>query len=173
MSEKEHLVKICVIGSHTELNQKFGRLTANSIPETDYLLTLGSDIPIKRMILDNKEIKLIIVVLSGKELFSEDKPDHTGKYRGASGCVILFDKGDVVSFQTVSEWYQEFRKTIYNPSVPIGIVGIKSKKEAVTTDEGKLLTEQLKAVYYETAIDDERQIDKILRKMAYTISWGN
>lgn len=159
-------VKICIIGSCFDLSQKLVRLNTDRLTNSKFFLTTGSEISEKRMKLKERFYRLILNVLSGKEFFVKLRPSS---YRGSSGCLILFDKGDLASFKVVSNWYQDFRKTVSNSSVPIGIIGIQSEHEAVTTDEGKLLAEQLKVVYYETAINDKEQVNHILYNMLESI----
>lgn len=144
MSDEE-LLKICVMGS-TEFKTSFIRRFAEGKVTTNYLPTLGVDITTKQIQIDNYNVKLIVVDTIGQELDSRLRPSY---YRGAAAFIIIFDKGDRDSFNAVNEWYKEFRKHIPHPSVPVALVGIITKSEDVTSDEGQNLADALNTLYYE------------------------
>ncbi len=154
----EWLLKVCIVGSNTDLNHRFGNLTADSRYSKNYLPTSGFDIPIKRLKVDNEIVKLIIVILAGEEFF---RISRKGKYRGASGCLILFDKGEKDTFIAIPDWYKEFTD-ICGSSVPIAMVCIETDKEEITIEEGQRLAEQLNIGYYETTIKDKQKVSQIL-----------
>ncbi|MFX0173197.1 MAG: hypothetical protein ACFE9L_14975 [Candidatus Hodarchaeota archaeon] len=158
----EPLLKICIIGSETNLNHKFGNLTADSKWSTNYLPTLGHDMPTKRVIIEKTLVKLIIMILAGQEFFGKLR---TSYYRGTSGCLILFDKGSEKSFTSVPDWYDEFKTNVKDPSIPVALVGIKSYKNVITSEKGQEVADQLKIGYYETKITDRRQISQIIHEM--------
>jgi len=110
MSEDELLIKISVIGSNTNLNYKFGNLTAENRWKINYLPILGRDLPIKRIKIENRRIKLIIQILAGEDSFFELRTKSY--YRGSAGCLILFDKGNLESFNAVKRFYREFHKAL-------------------------------------------------------------
>ncbi|MHA2096920.1 MAG: hypothetical protein ACW98F_20080, partial [Candidatus Hodarchaeales archaeon] len=64
-TDNEYLLKICIIGANTTQNKKFGRLTADSVFDTDYLSTQGVDIPTKIITIGTLRVKLIITITAG------------------------------------------------------------------------------------------------------------
>ena len=141
----EELVKICVLGS-TEYKTSIIRRFAEAKFVPKYLPPLGIDITTKRIQIDNYNVMLILTTNTGQELDSRSKPVY---YRGASALVIIFDKGDRDSFNAVNDWYEEFRKFIPPSKVPIALVGIITKSEDVSLDEGQNLADELNTLYYE------------------------
>ena len=158
----EYLLKICIIGSNTKLNQTFGRITADNVFERDDLPTLGVDIPTKRITVGITPVKLIIVITAGQEFFGKLRPSY---YRGASACIIVYDKGDIDSFKEVSSFYKRFIKYVAH-SVPIGIVGIKTNTERITVEEGKKLAKELQCQYFEIKFADKKGIEQVFHKLA-------
>lgn len=172
----EFILKISVIGSNTNLNYEFGNLTADNRLEINYLPTLGHDLPTKSIKIENRRIKLIIQILAGEDFFFELRTKSY--YRGSTGCLILFDKGNLESFDAVERFYREFHKALDKSrefylrhfgldveSLPITLVGIKGESEKVTTEQGQTLAEKLNMAYYETLIIDKQQISTILKDL--------
>jgi len=160
------MLKICIIGNNTNNNLKFGNLTADTKWDTKYLHTTGHVIPTKKVIIDKTVVKLIMVVLAGEEFLGKLRPSS---YRGASGCLILFDKGNAESFSSVPRWYDEFKNNVNDISIPVALVGIGADKDEITIENGQDLADQLKIGYYETRINDKYQITHILREMTETL----
>ena len=162
-AEMEYLLKICIIGENTELNAKFGRLTAGGKFVENSFPSYGVEIVTKKITIEKAIIKLIIVIIAGQEFFGK----QSSYYRGASGCLILFDKRKPETFTGVSRWYKGFKK--YIPErVPIGLVGIKTEdqEERITPEEGQQLSEKWQIVYYETTFTDKAQVEYILTEIA-------
>ncbi|MHA2052611.1 MAG: hypothetical protein ACXACP_03270 [Candidatus Hodarchaeales archaeon] len=163
------LLKITIIGANTKLNSVFGRSTADNIFEVNYIPTQGVDISTKRMKVENKTIKLILVITAGEEFFGKLRQSY---YRGSSACIILFEKKDRNSFKKVESFHETFTKM--SRSVPIAIVGIKpdsreqrdlieeKKVKEVTTEEGTQLATQLNCSYFETNLPNKNKIEEIL-----------
>ena len=126
--KKEELLKICCVGRVSDLKTKFIQRFVENKFESNYLPTLGVDITTKRIELEGKRVKLILVEAAGEEEFRENSPSF---YRGASALIIFFDKGDRQSFTDIREWKEEFEIQILSP-IPMAIVAKAIKKTTNT-----------------------------------------
>jgi small GTP-binding protein len=164
-NNNEYLLKICAIGSGNVGKTSLIRRFAENKFEANYLPTLGVDITTKRMEVNNKPVKLILVDTAGQEFFGKLRPSY---YRGASACLILFALNDSKSFTSIPNWLEEFRK--YIPASPIALAGNKKdleKDRKITEDEARKLAKELDLTYYETsAKEGGSEIDAIFRGLA-------
>ena len=175
--KKEELIKICLIGSvTTKLKTKFIRRYAEDKFDGNYLPTLGVDITTKKIAFNDLKVKLILVDTAGQEFFGKLRPNY---YRGASGVIILFDKGDYKSFAEVPNWLKEFRENIeekipdsikkkyysHQPPpdpTPVAIVGLITETEEVTYEEAKALADQLEVAYFECLPTEGKELEKVI-----------
>ena len=161
--EGVYLLRICIIGTydgfrtdftHTFIERKF---TSNPVG--------GVDIFTKRIVVDNQPINLIVANLNPMFFsFSYDKK-LKAFYRGASACIIFFDKDNRQSFEDVSKWYKEFKGHII-PPVPIALVGFISDDDIITFDEGQTLADKLNLAFFECKPTDKRKVLKIFEFLA-------
>jgi hypothetical protein len=167
MSENEYLLKICIIGSNSDLVYKFGNLTADTTWEVNYMSTLGVDMPTKKIKMEDNSIKVVIMNIAGDDysdaIGTDEQRENWIKQRdswdsGASGCCIIFDKGKRESFLKVDDWYKGYSGKNKSPVV---IVGLITDTEEVSTEEGQQLSEKLDTMYYETALKDKTTIEGI------------
>ena len=160
MTEEEYLLKLVAIGSGNVGKTSIIRRYAEGKFTRNYLPTLGVDITTKKINLDNKNIKLILVDTAGQEFFGKLRPNY---YKGASGCLIMFALTDRKSFDEVPKWFKEFRKHVDNPAIVLA--GNKTDLEderVVTREEAQAIAEQENVTYYETsALLGGESIDQI------------
>jgi small GTP-binding protein len=159
----EYLLKICAIGSGNVEKTRLIRKYAENKFEANYLPTLGVDITTKRIVVNKKPVKLILVDTAGQEFFGKLRPSY---YRGASACTILFNQNDRRSFEAVPNWLKEFSK--YIPlSVPVALVCITSDCEEVSSEEGQCLAEVLNCGYFECTLKNGPQLAKVFTFLAH------
>lgn len=162
MKKNEWILKICIIGSNDDLTLKFGRLTADSGFSSNYMATTGVDIPTKRITINGQRAKLIIMNISGHMSFLKIRKSY---FTGAIGCIILFDKGNRESFEQIADFYAEFRQHKPEPWIPILIIGIKTDKEEVSTEESKRLAETLTNLYSEKLKGEDNKLLLFFKKL--------
>ena len=155
----DYLLKICIIGTSQELKTKFVRKFATGKFTTNHMPTIGIDITTRQVQVKGNNVKLILADTAGQEFFSKLRPSY---YRGASAAIICFDKGERQLFNILGEWVIEFRKHVPDQRVPIGFVGFITESEEVTTREGEELEKARNTKYYETEVNDTKQIEKIM-----------
>ena len=150
-SKSDYLLLFSIIGNCDKLTPKFIRYYAGGTYAQDYLPTIGHDITTKKITVKDTVTKLILLNLASGKFFNKLRPSL---YRGNSACIIVFDKSDRQSFDAVSDWLEDFRKHvdswIVDSIIPVVLLGINTKEEDVSTDEGKALAELLDLPYFET-----------------------
>jgi GTPase SAR1 family protein len=150
-------IKICVVGA-TDLKTTMKRRFSGQGASQKQIDALGVDITVKRIEIDNLQINLIIFDISWQENFGKSRSNY---YRGASAGLIAFDKSERNTFKSVKGWLKEFRKYILDPNITIGLVGIITKSQEVTTEEAQILAKELGMSYYETTVSDKSSIEEI------------
>lgn len=113
---------------------------------TSYKMTIGGDVVILNLDVNNITTKLLCWDSSGQSQFSCVRQAF---YRGMKGFIIVFDISWRGSFEAVRSWYYELRNTASD--VPFVLVGNKIDLEAfrqVSQEEARDLAIELGAVSY-------------------------
>ena len=102
--------------------------------QENYKMTIGVDFTIKRLEINNKKIKCQIWDTGGQERFSKIRPLY---YRGALGCLVVYDVTKKESFENLDIWFNEVK--IHCSKIPIILVGnkIDLKNRKVTKKKAK------------------------------------
>lgn len=83
-------------------------------------------------------------------------------YRGVSGVVVVFDKSDRESFNSLEKWAEEIKICASEETVFI-IVGNKCDLQAeISLDEAQKKAFKHQALYVDTSAKTGEQIDNIL-----------
>ncbi len=187
--DNEYLLKICVLGSTQSHKDHFIQTFTGRKQWMDpQMITLGIDITTTRITVGNLQIKLIIPNTAGQEIFGKLRPSY---YRGASACIILFDKTDRKSFDDVLNWKKEFDQYLWAihpkdpktvklendlPSFPMALVGLLTSStedsEKILFDEGLELASQLNMVYFESSPTDKQRASQIFMYLARQVIEG-
>ena len=170
-TDNEYTLKICVLGSVSELKTEFIHFFAERKFNFDYVKEVimpkvGVDISTKIINVDDNEVKLILVDTAGQEFFGKLSPSY---YQGASAVTILFDKCDRQSFETVPNWLREFQKYI-GSDVPIALVGLitqcEENSQEILSEEGSKLAAQLNMTYFESSPTDRQKSYEIFSHLS-------
>ncbi|MFX0051360.1 MAG: hypothetical protein ACFFAJ_12875 [Candidatus Hodarchaeota archaeon] len=87
-------------------------------------------------------------------------------YRGASSCIITYDKGNRDSFNAIKKWYQVVCTHVSSQDIPIALVGFNTNSKEVTSEEGQELADELGMDYFETKTTDKERVIKIYKNLA-------
>jgi GTPase SAR1 family protein len=179
MSQDEWVLKICIIGSNSDLSYRFNAPTADFVDSKENFSVLGVALNVKRLEVDNQRIRLIMMVCAGHEPFRKLRGAY---FEGSGRCLILFDKAERETFERVIDFYTEYRRINKNPVVIVGIRGELqeeitteapflrlSESEEVKTEEGRALADKLGIKYVETTIHDAERIEEII--LSVVKSW--
>ncbi len=132
----EVIIKINSIGSfHVGKTSLIRRYTENRFSE-DYLPTLGVDITVKRMVIDNQKVRLVLMDTAGEEKFGRLRNTY---FEGSLGCIAVYDITRKETFTDLSQWIADFHK-VAAINTSITIIGNKIDLEndrAVPIKEGR------------------------------------
>ncbi|NHJ02366.1 MAG: hypothetical protein EAX86_09550 [Candidatus Heimdallarchaeota archaeon] len=158
----ENTFKIALIGS-SEVSKKFVAIYTYSKSSQDSFDTLGLDTDTMKIRFDNHNISLIFTRISAQARFSRTMASY---FRGSKACIIFFEKKDRTSFNNISKRYEEFRKHIPEPAIPMVLVGITSDSEEVSTEEAQVLTEQLlNCSYFDCTLTNRNELDTVVKHL--------
>jgi Ras-related protein Rab-1A len=157
----DYIFKLILIGSSgvgkTSILQRYIQKIFND----DYTCTIGVDFFMKSMKIDDKLIKLQLWDTAGTEKF---KSITTGYYRGANAAFIVFDLTSRKSFESVSEWIENYYK-YSNPDYERHVILIGNKSDLkneriITEDEIDDFAKLNKIKYFETSAKNGENIDE-------------
>lgn len=97
--------------------------------------TIGVDFKVKTLSIDGNRAKLAIWDTAGQERFRTLTPSY---YRGAQGCILVYDVSSKQSFMKLDQWINELETHSTKHDIVTMLVGNKIDKERreVTRDEG-------------------------------------
>ena len=121
----------------------------------------GSNLTWVTMIERLRKFKIIIFEPIGEEV-SYPKPIF---YKGASACIIAFDKGDNTTFKRVKDWYNQIKENVPGSLVPITMIGLVTDFEIISKGDGLKLARELGVSYYETTPTDLKAIYQIFHNL--------
>jgi small GTP-binding protein len=130
------IIKLNAIGSFSVgKTSLIRRYTENRFSE-DYLPTLGVDITVKRLTIDDERIRLVLLDTAGEEKFGRIRSTY---FEGSLGCLVVYDISRYDTFEDLPVWIYDYRKVAKeNPFITI--IGNKIDLEdirVVPMKEGK------------------------------------
>ncbi|MFW9925001.1 MAG: Rab family GTPase [Candidatus Thorarchaeota archaeon] len=167
-SSFDYLFKTIVVGDGAVGKTAITFRYAEDKFQENYKMTIGVDFTIKRLILNNKTIKCQIWDTGGQERFSKIRPLY---YRGALGCLVVYDVTNMESFEHLEHWFGEVKTNC--TKIPIILVGnkIDLKNRKVTADAGKEYAKEkskelgYKIPYLETSAKTGETIKKVFNDL--------
>ena len=161
MSDYEYIFKYIIIGDSSVGKTSLISTLMNGSFKKEYTTTIGVDFASKMLKLDDHTIKIQIWDTAGQEAFRSITKCY---YRGAIGCIIVFDITSVKSFENVKTWLNDVNHSDRSDKRQIMIVGNKKdleKYRAVSKEEINDLISSLENVkYFETSAYDIESVDK-------------
>ncbi|KAF6037618.1 hypothetical protein EB796_004081 [Bugula neritina] len=118
--------------------------------QESYLCTIGVDLRIRTISVDDKRVKLQMWDTAGQERFKTLCGHY---YRGAEAIIIVFDVTSENSFSNVLRWYEEARQLSRQDTVLV-LLGNKSDmadSRAVSTERAQSLAASLNIAYFESS----------------------
>ena len=154
----DYLFKVLLIGDSGVGKSSILSRFVDEIYTDVYISTVGVDFKIKTIDLHNQICKIQVWDTAGQERF---KSITSVYYKGANGCIIVYDITDKKTFENVYTWISELER--YGPEkIPILLVGNKSdmeKKREVSELEGFSLAKELNIEFMETSAKNNLNID--------------
>ena len=156
----ENIIELLIIGDQNVGKSNFiFRFTENKFSES-HQATIGMDVKVKNITIDNKVYKIQIFDTSGQEVYKSISRNY---YLRVQGILLMFDLTNKYTFQNLENWIKE----IYNirDKVPLIIIGNKcdlEKQIEVNDDVVKKFGEKINASYYKTSAKNGKNIDKAI-----------
>ena len=162
-SEKkyDYIFKLILIGNScvgkSSIIQRYIQKTFND----EYTCTIGVDFFMKTLDINDNLIKLQLWDTAGTEKF---KSITTGYYRGANAAFVVFDLTSRISFDSVSDWIQNY----YNYSNPnseknVVLIGNKSdlkENREISDEEINKFAINNNIKYFETSAKNGNNIEE-------------
>lgn len=136
----EWVLKICAAGTFQVGKTSLIRRYAEGKFSEAYTPTIGVDVTVKRVTIDNQLVKLLLWDTAGQEVFGRIRPMY---FEGAFGCIVVYDTTRSETFKDLNRWIAEFRAQ-ERQDAPVAIIGNKIDLEddrEVTTEEGMKFAE--------------------------------
>ena len=156
----ENIIELLLIGDQNVGKSNFiFRFTENKFSES-HQATIGIDVKVKNITIDNKVYKVQIFDTSGQEAYKSISRNY---YLKVQGILLMFDLTNRFSFQNLENWIKE----IYNvrDKVPFMIIGNKcdlENKIEVNDDEVLQFGNKNNARYYKTSAKTGKNIDNAI-----------
>jgi small GTP-binding protein len=170
MSEKYHqLMKLIVVGdSGTGKSSLLHRFVEDTFSE-DQTQTIGVEFGAKVVQLLGKRIKLQIWDTAGQERYKSVTRSY---YRGAMGCLIVYDITSRSSYEHVPQWLADVRN-LAGKDVVVMLIGNKSDlansdKRAVSHNEASVYAQECGLMHFETSAATGELVSDAFLKVAKT-----
>jgi small GTP-binding protein len=124
------------------VNQKF---------EEDYIATMGVNITIKDIMLDEKNIQLMLWDIGGSEKWMNVRNMF---YKGSNGIILVYDVTRPTTFLNITHYLQDMEETVQKkiPFVLIGNKGDLKELKKLPAENAKDLLKASNAVaFFETS----------------------
>lgn len=165
--ERKFVFKIVVIGDgavgKTSLIARFAEKTF----QAEYKPTLGTNIVIKELQLDNNNIKLLLWDIAGQAKWRDVRHLY---YKGAQGSILVFDVTRPGTFESIPAWYKDLIK--FSGDIPRILLANKvdlTDIRKVNQDQGQTIAKEFDASYFETSAKDGTQVNDAFEKLSIAI----
>ena len=131
-----------------------------------YTTTLGIDFKQKKIKLkDGRDVRLRIFDTAGQERYKSVSASFIKK---ADGVILIYDIGNLESFEAVENWIKSIRE-IGKDKLPIILVGNKcdlsDDKRKVSLKEGQDKASEFNIPFYETSCKEGINIKEVFEKL--------
>ena len=101
------IIKLLIVGNSSVGKSCILSRYCNDIFNEKFISTIGIDFNIKRIKVNNKNIKLQLWDTAGQERF---KSITVGYFRGSQGALVVYDVSDRKSFENVVNWIKDLKE---------------------------------------------------------------
>ena len=155
--KEEYKLKVVVVGDSgvgkTNLIKRF----ASDTFSYDSKATVGVEFISKSYIINKKVFKIEIWDTAGQERY---KAITSAYYKGAKGCLIVYDTTSQLTFNNIDKWMSEIREKALT-NIKVMIVGNKidlKDKRIIPIEEAMKKSQELQAPIMETSAYDATNV---------------
>eukprot|EP01103_Thecamoeba_quadrilineata_P018581 TRINITY_DN7122_c0_g1_i1.p1 TRINITY_DN7122_c0_g1~~TRINITY_DN7122_c0_g1_i1.p1 ORF type:complete len:205 (+),score=25.84 TRINITY_DN7122_c0_g1_i1:18-632(+) len=133
-----------------------------------YDLTIGVEFGSKTVTIEQNQVKLQIWDTAGQEKFRSITRSY---YRGASGCLLVYDITRRETFEHLGTWLDDCRK-FSNQNIVIMLIGNKvdeESKRAVSKEEGEEFAKRYNLTFIETSAKTNQNVEQAFQDSARQI----
>jgi small GTP-binding protein len=137
-----------------------GRYVYDSF-EGDYLATIGTDIHVKTMNIDDTKVKLVIWDIAGQDDFAQLRKAY---YQNASGAFFVCDTTRPETMDRIDEWIQ----ALYSVTGEIPLVLVENKIDLESKmAQGRVdsVAEQHDLTLVRTSAKEDENVERAFEKM--------
>lgn len=170
MAEKyQQLMKLIIIGDGgTGKSSLLHRFVEDSFSD-DQTATIGVEFGSKIIELGGRRIKLQIWDTAGQERYRSVTRSY---YRGAAGCLIVYDIVKRSTYESVPQWLNDVRQ-LAGSDVVVMLIGNKSdiagnEQRVVTHNEAALFAQENNLLFFETSAASGEFVCDAFLKVAKT-----
>ena len=154
----DYLFKLLLVGDSGVGKSSILSRYVDELYTEEFISTVGVDFKIKTIDIHNQVCKIQVWDTAGQERF---KSITSVYYKGANGCIVVYDITNKDSFDHVHNWLTELET--YAPiGIPILLVGNKSdmtKDRMVSEEDGIQLAKDYNLDFVETSAKKNDNID--------------
>ncbi|KAI8977221.1 rab small monomeric GTPase [Mycotypha africana] len=170
-TRKKVLLKVIILGDSGVGKTSLMNQYVNKKFSGQYKATIGADFLTKEVMVDDKLVTMQIWDTAGQERFQSL---GVAFYRGADCCVLVYDVNNNKSYESLSQWHDEFlvQASPRDPeNFPFVVLGNK-----IDVDESKRMVSQKRAMafcqakgnipYFETSAKDAINVEQAFQTIA-------
>lgn len=152
--ESSYKLKMVLVGAGAVGKTSLVNRFVNNRFEAGYALTVGVDFLTKNVEYTPGALAtLSIWDVGGQQRFESIR---TTFYRGAKGCLLVFDLTREPTFKEVKNWLDEIRQFSGNPNLPFILIGnkvdlLEDTGEVIDRAEANAFAESEGSIYIETS----------------------
>jgi Ras-related protein Rab-1A len=168
-ASSDYAFKILIIGDAAVGKSSILTRFSENVFMKNYASTVGIDFNSRMIRVDQSICKLEIWDTAGQERFSTITASY---YRGAQGCVLVYDVSSRDSFEHVSKWYDRARQLGGEDLITILVgnkIDLPDHERQVTTQEGELYARELNIPFLETSALSGSNVESVFVTMTRDI----
>jgi small GTP-binding protein len=141
-----------------------GRFVYDSF-EGDYLATIGTNIHVKMVDVDDTRVKLVIWDIAGQSGFAQLRKAY---YQNAAGAFFVFDTTRPDTLESVDEWFD----ALFDITGKIPLVILENKidlESAIPKETIEKIAEKYEVVFIRTSAKEDRNVEKAFNEITLEI----